>query len=997
MRKTIYKLGLSIILSAFLVIANAQSPEQFNYQAVVRNSSGNIISNQSVKVRFTIRQTNATGTNLYRETQTLTTNQFGLINTAVGSGTVVSGTFAGINWGNGAKYLQVEIDPAGGNTFVDLGASQLLSVPYALYSQSSAGATGPTGAQGLPGSTGATGPQGNTGAGVAGPTGPQGLPGQNGTAGLTGPTGPQGNTGAGIAGPTGPQGTPGQNGATGPQGPTGAGVAGPTGPQGTPGQNGTAGLTGPTGPQGNTGAGVAGPTGATGPAGPGALPSGTSGQTLRHDGTNFVATSNLYNNGTNVGIGTNTPVNPLQVHTVGAATAVTIGGNNSTGGFTSLVQGTSANTNGYTYVQSIKTSGAGASGYGVLAINEAGGNVGIGTNAPATKLDVNGGSWIRGGGGGLATSAGAGVAITYEGAGYGLVQAFNYANSTARDLSLQVNGGNVGVGTSTPGAKLEVAGQVKITGGTPGAGKVLTSDATGLASWQTPTGGSGSLPSGTSGQTLRHDGTSYVSNSTLINDGTNVGVGVAAPGKKLDVSGTGGLRVSSTNAGTGTADWIAGNFGGTAGDRVVSGVLNGVATIGGHNNALATWTNLALNPGGGNVGIGNSAPNAPLQFGNGLVNRKIVLFETANNDHQFLGFGINNGLLRYQVANSGDSHVFFAGASTTTSTELMRITGTGNVGIGTNVPGAKLEVAGQVKISGGTPGLGKVLTSDANGLATWENPGTGALPVGTSGQTLRHDGTSYVSNSFLYNNGTNIGIGTAAPSGLVHIVTPNSDGNVSAWGTGQVVIGQAGATGSGLGISYSTTNNTAYFSSLTPNSAWRNIAFRALDHVFLNGNVERMRLTAAGGLGLGVTAPITQLANTTVNNLGMDGQGVNTNSLTWSQNNTGFTGAFYNQSTANGADGLLVKTAGTNGNQRILDLSTGASASVGTSIMTVLSNGNVGVGVVSPTAKLQVAGDIYSSTAGAGLILKSPNGNCWKVTVDNNGNPTVPFAAVACP
>ena len=231
----------------------------------------------------------------------------------------------------------------------------------------------------------------------------------------------------------------------------------------------------------------------------------------------------------------------------------------------------------------------------------------------------------------------------------------------------------------------------------------------------------------------------------------------------------------------------------------------------------------------------------------------------------------------------------------------------------------------------------------------------------------------------------------------MHIVTPNSDGNVTAWGTGQVVIGQAGPTGAGLGISYSSTNGAVYLSALQPNITWRNLAFRANDHVFLNGNVERMRLTAAGGLGLGVTAPISQLANTTVNNIGMDGQGVNTNSLTWSQNNTGFTAAIYNQSTANGANGLIVKTAGTNGNQRILDLSTGASGSVGTSIMTVLSNGNVGVGMASPTAKLQVAGDIYSSTAGSGLILKSPNGNCWKVTVDNSGNPSFPFTATVCP
>jgi ribosomal protein S6E (S10) len=926
MRNQNYKISLVAFLLLFIGTVNAQAPDKFNYQAVVRNASGAIISNQAVAVRFTVHDITASGATVYQETQSLTTNQFGLVNTAVGNGTVVSGTFAGITWGNGAKYLQVEIDPAGGSSYTDLGAAQLLSVPYALYAANSpAGATGPTGA------TGATG----SGGGATGPTGPTGSQGSQGIAGATGAQG-----GQGLAGPTGPQGTQGVAGATGAQGTQGSqgiqGVAGPTGAQGI---QGVAGATGAQGLPGATGAGVAGPTGPTGPAGSGSLPSGTSGQTLRHDGTTFVATSNLYNNGTSVGIGTTAPGMELDI--------VGTGFNNGSLGIRSQF-----NTWDHIYFTH---------------------------DGSTAGMTVGGGS--------LSIKVGSGSTGTYGDVSQNYTEAIRVAAATA----------NVGIGTSTPGAKLEVAGQVKITGGTPGAGKVLTSDAVGLATWEDP--GTGSLPSGTSGQTLRHDGTSYVSNSNLINDGTNLGVGVATPGKKLDVSGTGGLRVSSTNAGSGTSDWIAGNFGGTAGDRVVMGNINGLASIGSHNNALTVWANLAINPGGGNVGIGmgTALPNAPLQLANSLVNRKIVLFETANNDHQFLGFGVNSGMLRYQVANSGDNHVFFAGASTTTSTELMRITGTGDVGIGTNAPGAKLEVAGQVKITGGTPGAGKVLTSDATGLASWQPAGTGSLPVGTSGQTLRHDGTSYVSNSFLYNNGTNIGIGTAAPSGTVHIVTPNSDGNVTAWGTGQVVIGQAGPTGAGLGISYSSTNGAVYLSALQPNTTWRNMAFRANDHVFLNGNVERMRLTAAGGLGLGVTAPISQLANTTVNNIGMDGQGVNTNSLTWSQNNTGFTAAIYNQSTANGANGLIVKTAGTNGNQRILDLSTGASGSVGTCVMTVLSNGNVGVGMASPAAKLQVAGDIYSSTAGSGLILKSPNGNCWKVTVDNSGNPTFPFTAIACP
>jgi hypothetical protein len=108
-------------------------------------------------------------------------------------------------------------------------------------------------------------------------------------------TGPQGTTGPqGATGLTGPQGT---TGATGPQGPIGL-----TGPQGTTGATGPQGPIGLTGPQG--------PAGATGPQGPaGILVNGTQGQTLYHNGTTWVATSNLYNNGTNVAVGNSNPDN----------------------------------------------------------------------------------------------------------------------------------------------------------------------------------------------------------------------------------------------------------------------------------------------------------------------------------------------------------------------------------------------------------------------------------------------------------------------------------------------------------------------------------------------------------------------------------------------------------------------------------------------------------------------------------------------------------------
>src|SRR3989339_50748 len=94
--------------------------------------------------------------------------------------------------------------------------------------------------------------------------------------------------------------------------------------------------------------------------------------------------------------------------------------------------------------------------------------------------------------------------------------------------------------------------------------------------------------------------------------------------------------------------------------------------------------------------------------------------------------------------------------------------GSGSVGIGTATPGAKLEVAGQVKITGGTPGAGKVLTSDANGLATWETSTSSLSGSGTTNYVTKWTGTgSTIGNSTIYDNGTNVGVRTMTPTNLL--------------------------------------------------------------------------------------------------------------------------------------------------------------------------------------------------------------------------------------
>ena len=92
----------------------AQAPQAIPYQGVARNATGAILPNQNVSFRMSIRNLTAVGAVVYSETHNTTTTSLGLFNLNVGTGTVVSGTFAGINWGTGAKFIQVELDAAGG-------------------------------------------------------------------------------------------------------------------------------------------------------------------------------------------------------------------------------------------------------------------------------------------------------------------------------------------------------------------------------------------------------------------------------------------------------------------------------------------------------------------------------------------------------------------------------------------------------------------------------------------------------------------------------------------------------------------------------------------------------------------------------------------------------------------------------------------------------------------------------------------------------------------
>ncbi|HNW90132.1 MAG TPA: hypothetical protein PKN48_10750 [Bacteroidales bacterium] len=753
----------------------------------------------------------------------------------------------------------------------------------------------------------------------------------------------------------GPQGIQGPTGAIGATGATGAdGATGAQGIQGVPGATGAAGSTGPQGLQGLQG--VTGATGADGAMNGWSL-LGNSGTSA---GTNFIGTTDAQdlamktndiekvriNAGGNVGIGTTSPAQKLDVqggnintsgslmtggtarldaagnlinignitangastYTTGAGSLLALQGGNSTtgmGGAVTLTAGTSTT----------NTAGANVSLYGGPGgYNGTGGSVtmngGTGgqSGGSGAYITVNGGGPNYGPGGNLVLSGGLqGPGNWWDpGRNGSVIMAINGTEYMRVDGYRDGYQGYVGIGTSVPAAKLDIIGNIKITDGTQGANKVLTSDANGLATWQTASVAGWSLL-GNSGTTA---GTNFIGTTDAIDfviktnnsekirvaSGGNVGIGTSSPTAKLELSGglkvTGGMNTDKiisltggNNSGTGLGGDVnitggpgynmrGGNINITAGytsswsgagtstDVFIKGgimestssyasiqVGGGKAAVGGtQETAGGDLTlsggnaNLGNRNGGkiilipgtasgtgtpGNVGIGTTSPGQKLDVQGGNVNTSGSLMTGGTARLDAAGNLINIGnitaagastyttgagsLLALQGGNSttgmGGAITLTAGTSTTNTaganvslyggpggyngtggsvtmnggtggqsggsgayitvngggpnygpggnlvlsgglqgpgnwwdpgrngsvimaingTEYMRVDGyrdgyQGYVGIGTSVPAAKLDIIGNIKITDGTQGANKVLTSDANGLASWVTP-----------------------------------------------------------------------------------------------------------------------------------------------------------------------------------------------------------------------------------------------------------------------------------
>ena len=517
-----------------------------------------------------------------------------------------------------------------------------------------------------------------------------------------------------------------------------------------------------------------------------------------------------------------------------------------------------------------------------LSVDAANDRLGVGTITPNNKLDL-------GTSAGATTSdvAGKKLALYNNAAGtdfYGLginsgVLQFHTASTPTEEPGMVLTStGNLGVGNVAPIAKLDVAGNVKITDGTQGAGKLLVSDANGLASWQTTTTaiGSGTFwnPLGNAGTTPSTNFLGTTDNQDLVirtnntekmrvKAGGNVGVGTTTPVDKMDINGAVTFRggTGSNKTAAGTLDY------GINQTRILSwgpdATTDGIVTF---------WTGLGGGNAGekmrihsnGNVGIGTNSPLGKLHiaggetfFSNGTsswaVNPTLGGSTGASNSLEIID-RVNN--VRRMIFND-NGNVYLGGniINNSGSSSIMQIVGL-NVGIGTLTPTAKLDIAGNIKITDGTQGVGKLLVSDANGLASWQTTttaiGSGTFwnPLGNAGTTPSTNflGTTDNQDLVIRTNNTekmrvqadgNVGIGTNIPNNKLDLGTSAGSTTSDVAGKKLAVYNNAAGTDFyGLGISSGVLQlHAAATASEQPG----------------------MVLNSDGNVGIGTTAPVARL------------------------------------------------------------------------------------------------------------------------------------------
>jgi len=1045
MKKPMYKLSaylMALALSGGLLLspgeARAQVPQKFNYQGIARDAKGNPMSQKTMSLKLSVLPTADATSPEYEEIQSVTTNEFGLYTLQIGAGQAITGEMKTVKWETGNKYIRVAIDPMGGTNYSDAGTTQLLSVPYAIYADR---------------------------AGMAKSSGDR--------------TGAVNSNATHVVGDT--------------------------------------------------------------------------NYVTKFTGLNTIGKSSIYDNGTNVGIGTgNTPNSGAVLHLKRSTsgnylymenTSSTSFGtfrmiNDDPSKFATFSKYGSAAVGGYTGIASMYpfanmlgfgnngpflNAGSGNIGFAItkagtnklkIHIDYASERMGLGGNStPQAQVHFNntdaGNDTIKFTNQTTGHLAGDGTELRTNGNNTRLTNRENGfiilgTNNTDR---LAINGaGQVGIGTVAPlaGSALDVNGQVRISGGAPGAGKVLTSDANGLASWTTiaglngktvlngttapsnaigtdgdfyintvtnqifgpkaagvwgagtsligptgatgatgpagpagatgatgpagpagatgatgatgpagpagPTGATGATgpvgpagatgatgpagpagpaglltPGAAAGNTTYWDGTQWVVNSSNIyNNGGNVGIGTTAPTAKLHT--TDGVRFETLS---GTA--IRPVFADANGNLTASTITNPAPTSSAPNGIIPDNGCGAGNGYANTItisGLPNSVSTANLVVTVNLTcifNDQVLYLTAPNGDiiKLYQGNGSSGGdMVNTVFVNSGAPVIPAVGSPWTGNYMPNGIVGpqcgmTSNVGTfaaiggGTINPNGSWTITGYDILGGGTPTL-----------QNWSVDFTsvGSAPVGTPNYHPKWDASgALTSTSSVFDDGNNVGLGTASPSAKLHIQT--TSGNAIAKLDAQSASDEARIEFNKwtniftAGVGYYPGNADLRMRNNDPSAA---ITFEP-------NATERMRINAGGEVGIGTNAPSNKLH--VAGTFRSDEQlHVGMSSLL----NTWYRGAFYNPNPGQGSalslftadagntpfdGGQISLSDGVNPNVEIANREAGGIAFMTNGYsekMRLDVNGNLGIGTTAPTGNLHI--ETPNSVGYAGAIkLIAPN------------------------
>jgi hypothetical protein len=660
-------------------------------------------------------------------------------------------------------------------------------------------------------------------------------------------------------------------------------------------------------------------------------------------------------------------------------------------GLATHVSGTLPVANGGTGTATAFTAGsvvfAGASGVysqdnANLFWDNANDRLGIGTSSPASQLQVVG---IGRFGAGPADATNATLAIYNDGTGVSIEAFQGNSAVTKRDIWLAAFGGNVGVGTSAPGNKLDI-----VSGGSS---QIRVKDGIGGTSYYDFGRDSADGFFGFSGAQTTFSGYKWSVNAGAevmrITNGGNVGIGTSSPGAKLAVAGS--ISASQTTGnyvgfGTGTF-----SFDGTT---VADYGISYTEPMGGFNTVVSGFSSLKFTTAQtermritdtGNVGIGTTSPGERLAVSGNI--------QTTNATYNFVG--ATSGSVQAQFAANGGGTVDLRAVSNhpmtfnTNNTEKMRITSAGNVGIGTTGPFTKLQVNGAIA-AGAELGVSYYIATDSAirndasaGNTMYFDSGVGG--GSTTGDFQFRSTASFTTRMMIRGSDGNVGIGTSAPdrkldvqgSGSITVRSRSTDTSGATVG----ILAAEHASGSSLqnraGVGYTAIISTG-----------------AADPLILSTNsTEHMRITSAGNVGIGTTSPgarlevsgpsasgerqiharntsTTQFAGAT---MALIGPSTTSTRFTHFNSNVGGTQAEF---AIQKGDGSGVFSAGLGGYNYTSDFWYLSTA--GSERMRIDSSGNVGIGTTSLSAGYG-AGKSLMLTNQSSVLFQNAS-NTWSIT-----------------